>query len=174
MKLFKNVIITAALTLGTFGLIMGLPSCSKKDKCNITCNNGGVCVDGTCQCPSGYEGSDCSILARTKFKGMFNAIDECVITDRNNASLNYTIFIMDGPVTEPTKVIVKGLGNVDDATIELSGTVKGNQITIDQQVIDGLEYSGKIDYINNTNLKATFNIKDGVETIESCFSALAK
>lgn len=174
MKLFRTAIVTTALTLGTFGLIMGLPSCSKKDKCNITCANNGVCVDGACQCPAGYEGTDCSSLARKKFKGMYNAIDECVITQRNNASLNYTLFIMDGPVNEPTKVIVKGLGNVNNATVELEGEVKGNVITIKSQMIEGLEYSGKIEYINQTNLKATFNIKDGVETLESCFSALAK
>lgn len=41
-------------------LIFNLSSCS--DPCdNVVCNNGGVCIDGTCDCELGFEGADCSI-----------------------------------------------------------------------------------------------------------------
>jgi len=34
-------------------------SCNK-DKCkDVTCQNGGACTDGTCSCPSGFEGANC-------------------------------------------------------------------------------------------------------------------
>ena len=174
MRLFKTIFITTALTLGAFAVTTSLQSCSKKDKCNIVCKNGGECVDGVCQCPVGFEGKDCGTYTRAKYKGMFNAIDNCVTTDRNNASLNYTIFILNGPVDEPTKVLVRGLGNQDGGNVELTGHVNGSTLTIDNQTVGGKEYSGKIEYISQTDLKGSFNIKDGNETIESCFSAMAR
>lgn len=43
-------------------LLVGFSSCEKEDPCqNVTCINGGTCVNGACNCPSGYSGSDCSI-----------------------------------------------------------------------------------------------------------------
>lgn len=36
-------------------------SACKSDPCaDVTCNNGGHCANGSCVCPSGYGGSDCS------------------------------------------------------------------------------------------------------------------
>lgn len=47
-----------------------------KDKCGIVvCNNGGVCVDGTCTCPTGYEGVSCSKVWYEKFAGRWNVRD---------------------------------------------------------------------------------------------------
>lgn len=47
-----------------------------KDKCGIVvCNNGGVCVDGTCTCPTGYEGVSCSKMWNEKFSGRWNVRD---------------------------------------------------------------------------------------------------
>lgn len=174
MKTLKTILITGALTLGTFGLITSLQSCGKKDKCNVVCKNGGECVNGVCECPVGYEGKDCATLSRTKFEGMYNAIDECVNTNRNNASLNYTIFIFPGSSSEPKKVEIRGLGNVEEGNITISGDVDGNVINIPTQEVQGKQYSGKIEYIDNTNLKASFNIIDGNVTIESCFSSMAR
>lgn len=47
-----------ALLLGF--ILIALQSC-KKDPCeNTVCLNGGECLDGTCQCPAGFSGPDCS------------------------------------------------------------------------------------------------------------------
>lgn len=47
-----------------------------KDKCGIVvCNNGGVCVDGTCTCPTGFEGASCSKIWYEKFAGRWNVRD---------------------------------------------------------------------------------------------------
>ncbi len=36
-------------------------SCDNDDPCDgIICENGGVCVNGACDCPEGYTGPDCS------------------------------------------------------------------------------------------------------------------
>jgi hypothetical protein len=35
----------------------------KRDECESTnCLNGGICVDGTCECPAGYNGTNCEIF----------------------------------------------------------------------------------------------------------------
>eukprot|EP01012_Entosiphon_sulcatum_P062211 TRINITY_DN88408_c0_g1_i1.p1 TRINITY_DN88408_c0_g1~~TRINITY_DN88408_c0_g1_i1.p1 ORF type:complete len:175 (+),score=9.51 TRINITY_DN88408_c0_g1_i1:49-525(+) len=52
-----------------------------KDKCGIVvCNNGGVCVDGTCTCPTGYEGTSCSKMWNEKFSGRWNVSDSMAKT----------------------------------------------------------------------------------------------
>lgn len=38
-------------------------ACGTDDVCDsVTCFNQGTCVDGTCVCPEGYTGSDCTLL----------------------------------------------------------------------------------------------------------------
>jgi hypothetical protein len=35
----------------------------QKDSCTTRgCENGGVCINGTCDCPEGYAGNDCSVV----------------------------------------------------------------------------------------------------------------
>lgn len=47
-----------------------------KDKCRqLVCDNGGVCVNGTCACPAGYEGATCSKMWNEKFSGKWMAAD---------------------------------------------------------------------------------------------------
>ena len=57
MKL-RSIIATVIITLSGFAAIF-YTSC-KKDACNsITCQNGGSCANGYCNCPYGYEGDRC-------------------------------------------------------------------------------------------------------------------
>jgi len=52
--------------IGTFVILLAyllLAGCSKNnaDPCeNVSCLNGGTCANGTCNCPEGFTGSDCS------------------------------------------------------------------------------------------------------------------
>lgn len=61
-----------------------------KDKCGaILCDNGGVCVDGKCTCPTGYEGTSCSKMWYEKFAGRWNVSDS--IAKDNVARYKYEI-----------------------------------------------------------------------------------
>ncbi|MDX2003565.1 MAG: calcium-binding EGF-like domain-containing protein [Chitinophagales bacterium] len=43
--------------------LMALLHSCKEDKCeDVSCLNGGTCVDGTCDCPSGFTGADCGTV----------------------------------------------------------------------------------------------------------------
>ena len=53
-KVFQNLIVASALFATLF-----VASC-KQDPCaTVTCKNSGTCANGSCNCPSGYGGSDC-------------------------------------------------------------------------------------------------------------------
>lgn len=55
----KNIIITAFSTLLLFSAAI-YSGCTKTDPCdNITCKNGGTCVNGTCNCTGDYTGTYC-------------------------------------------------------------------------------------------------------------------
>lgn len=49
-------------TLFICGAMAALNSCNDGDGCeDIVCQNGGVCVEGDCQCPDGYSGPNCEV-----------------------------------------------------------------------------------------------------------------
>lgn len=83
MSKIKNVLFTAAITLGTFGTVT-YTSCSKDACKDVACSNGGTCVSGSCSCPSGYEGSNCSTESRAKYVGDYQA------SGTDNAGGTYT------------------------------------------------------------------------------------
>lgn len=48
-------------------------ACESEDPCeNITCLNEGICNNGDCNCPLGYEGETCETESRTKILGFYN------------------------------------------------------------------------------------------------------
>ena len=56
IKKMKNVFLFSFFIIGLFSIL----SCSKKDKCeDVVCQNAGICEDGNCKCPTGYEGDRC-------------------------------------------------------------------------------------------------------------------
>jgi len=60
LKQSKKILITILSVLSTLSITI-YNSC-KKDPCNgVSCSNGGVCVGGKCNCPSGYSGTSCQI-----------------------------------------------------------------------------------------------------------------
>ncbi|GAB4403236.1 MAG: hypothetical protein OHK0039_02120 [Bacteroidia bacterium] len=48
------------------------------DPCKgVACQNGGVCLDGTCDCADGYEGTNCETEIRAKFIASYTVTETC-------------------------------------------------------------------------------------------------
>jgi len=172
MKQVKTFALTGLITIGAFAMI-AYSSCGKKDACeDVVCKNNGTCVDGSCKCPTGYEGVDCGQTSAAKFTGLWAATDVCPISTRTGTDLKYHVTISTSNA-DPMQVDVKGIGATD---YTFSATANGKTLTIDEQTAaDGRKYSGTITYSNATTLSMSFSIKDSSGTpVEACTSTLKK
>ncbi len=104
-----------------FILSTQITSCTQ-DKCKgVTCQNGGTCSNGNCNCVTGYEGANCQTKANAKFVGNYTGTSNC-----------------DGSVSSETVPIEAG---IDAASIKiyinsvhtLNATINGNAISIPVQ-----------------------------------------
>lgn len=71
------------------GMALNFNSCTTDACKDVTCENGGTCADGDCECVAGYEGVNCETLSNAKFVAT-NAATEDVVngTDTFNYALN--------------------------------------------------------------------------------------
>jgi len=72
---------------------LAIASCVR-DRCkDVVCLNGGLCVDGRCTCPSGYEGERCGERWNEKFAGTWQNEARRLDADNNVTTARYRIFI---------------------------------------------------------------------------------
>ncbi|WP_276133472.1 calcium-binding EGF-like domain-containing protein [Polluticoccus soli] len=168
MKSIRNIAFSALLTLGAFSAIT-YASCSKDECEDVVCQNGGTCVDGSCVCSSGYEGTNCEIKSNAKFVGTWSVTETCGSATSNPYQVTITA---DG--TDATKVLVSNLGNygcTQGGTIVFDGLVNGATLTInDNACATQMNATG-----NYANGKITFNYTAsyGVTT-DNCTATLSK
>jgi len=122
-------IIMSFMSIASIAAILTISSCAKdEDKCkNVTCQNSGTCVDGTCNCTAGYEGTNCETVARTKFlKTAANVSEDCT-------SVTYVTDIVTGTNIDELKV--KNLGNYScpSGDYYVVAKVTGANLTIESQ-----------------------------------------
>lgn len=83
MKKYQLQLLTAIVTILTFvytGCNKEEPSTYIDDCAGIECLNGGLCLDGNCHCPYGFEGKNCEYGWMTKYTGRWN-VTETVINE---------------------------------------------------------------------------------------------
>lgn len=136
MKSIKSVAFSALLTLGAFSAIT-YTSCSKDDCEDVICSNGGTCVDGTCACPTGYEGTTCQTESRAKFARTtaWNATDN----PPSGNPLTYTCIITNGAGSVQNVIIDNNFAD-NFFVNNVNATVSGNTITIPSQEPDNDDY----------------------------------
>ena len=149
MKNLKSILLASLLTVGLFSSVV-FTSCDQDACKDIICANGGVCTDGSCACPSGYEGTLCETLSRAKFIGVFNGNETCsvgtdtysltITANSNDAKFNIQNLYNDNltaiadangtSFTIPSQTVGVGVTAIG------SGSISGNTITITYTLTD--------------------------------------
>jgi hypothetical protein len=137
-KYLLNIITAFALILTAVTIFSCADPCSKTN-----CQNGGVCSDGSCYCPSGYEGVNCESESRTKFYGDYKGtltIGSSSITQSirlesyagNVERIKWDLGHLEIVPNQPTKVAV-GCSKLDQTLFILeggSGSLNGSQLVL--------------------------------------------
>lgn len=157
MKNLKHLIF-ALLAVTT----LSLASC-KKDKCkDKTCQNGAPCVDGTCNCTTGFSGENCEIENRAKFRSTYNVVETCAIS----GNFNYQVIISNSSAAAD-RVLISNFGGYGES---VSATASGNSLTIATQQVavqgGSLTFSGS-GQISGNILTISYSVSGDV-TPESC------
>ncbi len=124
MKSLK--ILALSVSMAFIGAIT-FNSCTDPCK-DVTCQNGGTCNEGDCDCVTGYEGTSCETEQRTKFIASYS-VDEVCGPDQADYNSSIT-----ASTTDVTKIIITnfgGYGSTVSATIDASGT----SFTIPEQTV---------------------------------------
>jgi hypothetical protein len=140
----KTIILSALGAVAAFGAVTF--SACKPEKCkSIVCAYGGVCKEGTCICPTGYEGFQCETITRDKFKGNWTVFEK----GTKSMPAQYSLVIEYG--ANMTDMTIKNFYN--KLTQPVNIRVKGDTMFIPQQTVEGYEISGK-GYLNEAKYYA--------------------
>ena len=154
-------------------------SCGK-DACNeIECENGGTCMEGTCECPPEYVGNLCQYIDVGDYLGTYQMTYEGCF----QASPDHKVTVAES-VDEWDTVILGGLGDYacPGGKLEISAKVGLNSISIPTQTIcaegnfDGYTYMGEGTRQGDT-LNLSFSVTydaDGVARQDNCTATMVK
>jgi len=70
---FLKSFIIAIATLGMFTI----QSCDTDPCADVDCGINGTCFEGICDCDAGYDGTDCNIVIRSLFTGVYDVKKFC-------------------------------------------------------------------------------------------------
>ena len=160
----------------TIAMVVLFNACSDEDKCkNVTCKNGGTCLDGTCSCAAGYEGTLCDSVSRNKFLfANYNVTETCSEDScGTNKAVNtpqYASSITAGATIDTVKI--DHFGNYS-AVIVKAG-VNGSDLTIPSQTFLGDTFQGTGN-INQARTQITlhYTTTDGCDVI-TCAATYVK
>lgn len=141
-----SVLTAGILMVFSLAIVTFYTSCTDPCK-DVTCLNAGTCVDGTCDCADGYEGTDCGTETRAQFLGSYSVASgtiTCGVTGNSTISAGTSVNVTTN--SGGVKKIAISLGGV----LTVVATVSGSTLTIDNQTISGFTYSGTGSVSSNT------------------------
>jgi hypothetical protein len=162
MKKLKTILLAGVLTAGIFSTAV-FTSCNSDACADVVCSNGGSCVDGTCVCPVGYEGTTCTTESRAKFAKSWSCNDQ---KNGTTTPILYTSIIAAGSASNVTTVLISNFSDIFVNSV--SATVNGNTITIASQAPDndGYYVTGTGTLTNN-KINWSYSIKNPSNVTDS-------
>lgn len=135
MKKMKMILMTAILGIASLSLVT---SCNTDQCKGVVCENGGVCsdLDGSCDCPVGYEGNLCETVSKSKFIKNWSASDKVT---GSTTPIVYSCVIADG--ADIQSVVIANTFRDDYFQNAINATVSGNVISIPNQQPDNDGYA---------------------------------
>ncbi len=179
----KQIKLVALSTFSFLALIaIVFSSCEKQEQSfgpttfykpcqNVICLNGGICADGVCQCPDGFEGTKCETRSVDKFVGAYDAFDDCYMS----GAQSYTVSIQADfdPINELT---LKGFAMTfcpNDITAIINAEKSNFDIPF-QQTCGDYYVSGEGN-MNGSVLNVNLSFRDSVlHTTHNCSILLNK
>lgn len=144
-------------------LIIG--ACSTDECKKIKCQNNGVCNDGYCMCPDGFEGKYCEIAWRDNYIGVYAASENC----SSSSPSNYTITITAN-TTFPERIDIHNLYNTNQTIVAI--VESPSSVSIVNQAFGSGQISGS-GYLGTNTISFSFNVTSGTST-ESCSATCLK
>lgn len=137
-------------------LLVFFAGCNKDPCKGVTCQHGGICTEGTCNCPENYEGTNCAIEIRAKYIGTFSGNETC---SPSGASANVvTVSPVAGDVSKLSIANLYYGGYITTGTVQPDGT-----ISISNQSMGAATINGSVAIISG-KLKITYTITGGGAT----------
>ena len=144
--------------LGALAIAGGMFFAGCDDPCkDVVCVNG-ECVEGTCVCDAGYEGTDCGTALNAKFSGSYSLTETCT---PSGGPFTYAITVAPKSGTTD-EVTFTGLWAEPGFVANGSVSADGLAFTIERQTIGTL---------TNRELSATGTITADGSTITIAYNA---
>jgi hypothetical protein len=108
-----------------------------RDKCkHVICVNG-ECIDGTCNCSTGYFGTDCNTVVNAGFAGGWAGTEECIA-----GSDEYQVS-MAAEGSSLTNLTMVGFWGIEDDTVIAVVGDNGLDMTIARQRLRNVDVEGE-------------------------------
>lgn len=156
----KISIFTGLIVMTLFFMSTYFSSCVH-DACvarNVQCQNNGVCRDGNCLCPSGYEGDSCQFKVNKKFAYNYKCIRTGFVDDTIPDDNDDTLVVR----VNPDKFGITLFSIRDSVHYIIKATTNDNFVTIAPQDI-----TFKADTVNiyNVNVSGSGSLAGDVLTL---------
>lgn len=168
MKKFRSLFLSAGVSLA---LAFGIASCNT-DKCkDVVCQNDGTCLEGVCDCATGYEGEFCETKANAKWVGTWGVNETC----NGTAGSPYSVIVTAS--TNPSNISMQDLGNYSctSGSYNVPATVSGNTVTVSGTVCStAFSGTGTLNSAGNS-ISMTYTATYGSpSTTDNCTATLSK
>lgn len=130
----KSIVLSALATMGIFSAVT-TSSCNDDPCKSIVCAYGGTCAEGDCICPSGYEGTQCEVVTREKYRGVWTVFENGTSTQ----PAQYEITFRNG--VGATDMTISNFYNRFPGP-DVNVRVKGDSLFIPQQTLNNYTIEG--------------------------------